>query len=455
MKIRAISTAFAIAFAGFISTHSYADPIPAAWQASNMTAVGYTGLEEHGSPFKLAIKQVNGRWYLYTAHSGRAGLSIVDVTDPAQPKYLKYIPGPEGTSGPQVSLHGNLLIWGLSRPLTLEQTSGQAERARKVEPVAPANKAYKEGVELFDISDPVNPRFLSRWEGHAIGTHRNGYPGGNYAFLTTTLPGYSGNVLVILDVSDPAHPKEAGRWSYPGQKADEKPAGINPSFHGPANLSPDGKSIATGYTPSVVNLDISDIAHPKLIGELVMSPPFVDVGTQTVHSVLPLWDRKLLFTNSESMRVECREGLHFAALVDNQNPAKPEMISLFPVPVPPPGAPYRNFCAKGGRFGPHNTNQEIHLPDVEKPGNLIYLTYFNAGVRVFDIKDPRLPVETGWFIPPNPTNPMRSQGGMLTVNQTQDVLVDTRGYIYITESASGVWILRYTGPDQPAPTTRQ
>jgi hypothetical protein len=43
---------------------------------------------------------------------------------------------------------------------------------------------------------------------------------------------------------------------------------------------------------------------------------------------------------------------------------------------------------------------------------------------------------------------------MLTVNQTQDVLVDTRGYIYITGSAWGIWILRYTGPDQPAPRTR-
>ena len=43
------------------------------------------------------------------------------------------------------------------------------------------------------------------------------------------------------------------------------------------------------------------------------------------------------------------------------------------------------------------------MPDVEKPGNLIYLTYFNAGLRVYDIKDPIQPVESGWFIPPDPT----------------------------------------------------
>ncbi len=137
----------------------------------------------------------------------------------------------------------------------------------------------------------------------------------------------------------------------------------------------------------MINLDISDIAHPKLIGELNISPPFGG-RPQSLHSVLPLWDRNLLFVSSEASDERCAEALNFAALIDNKNPAQPRLISMFPLPAPPPGAPYKNFCEKGGRFGPHNTNQEIHLPDVEKPGNLIYLTYFNAGLRVFDIKDP-------------------------------------------------------------------
>jgi hypothetical protein len=162
----------------------------------------------------------------------------------------------------------------------------------------------------------------------------------------------------------------------------------------------------------------------------------------------------MIYVNSESMKSNCNEPAQFAGLVDNKDPAKPWLISLFPVPVPPADAPFKDFCDKGGRFGPHNVNTEIHHPDVEKPGNLIYLTYFNAGLRVFNIKNPRLPVESGWFVPPNPTQPVRAQGGTLTVNQTQDVLVDTRGYIYITDSAWGIWILRYTGPDQPAPTSR-
>jgi len=32
------------------------------------------------------------------------------------------------------------------------------------------------------------------------------------------------------------------------------------------------------------------------------------------------------------------------------------------------------------------------------------------------------------------------------VAQSEDVLVDARGYIYLTEKNQGLWILRYTGP---------
>jgi hypothetical protein len=140
-------------------------------------------------------------------------------------------------------------------------------------------------------------------------------------------------------------------------------------------------------------------------------------------------------------------------MVDIKDPAKPRLMSIFPLPVPPQGEPYSDFCDKGGRFGPHNTNLEQHLPDVEKQGDLIYLTYFNAGLRIFNIKDPRMPKETGWFIPPTPSKRIGPIPAKL-VTQTEDVLVDTRGNIYITDKQWGLWVLRYTGPGEPAPTAK-
>jgi hypothetical protein len=82
------------------------------------------------------------------------------------------------------------------------------------------------------------------------------------------------------------------------------------------------------------------------------------------------------------------------------------------------------------------------------------LTYFNAGLRVFDIKDPHLPVETGWFIPPQPTKRIGPQPTTKLVQQTEDVLVDTRGNIFVDDKQWGLFVLRYSGPDEPAPTSK-
>ncbi len=401
-----------------------------------MEPVGYSAMDNRLGAFKMAIRKVNGRWYLYTGHLWHYGWSIVDVTDPRDPKLVKFIPGPDNTWTIQMTLHDNLMVTAL-------------QKGTAVWGIDPA-KPNDEGILLWDISDPVNPKQVSQWKTGATGTHRNSYPGGKYAYLSAGMAGYDGNILVVLDVSDPSKPTEAGRWWMPGQKGGEQRQPGPQGFHGPATVSPDGKMVSMGYAPAVVNLDVSDIANPKLVGKLNFSPPFLSAGAQSLHTVLPLWDRNLLFVSSEASAERCQEALNFAALVDNKTPAQPRLLSLFPLPAPPPGAPYKNFCEKGGRFGPHNVNQEIHLPDVEKPGDLIYLTYFNAGLRVFDIKDPIAPVETGWFIPPQPSK----NAGPLpkdVVTQTEDVLVDTRGYIYVTDKNWGLWIARYTGPDQPAP----
>jgi len=210
------------------------------------------------------------------------------------------------------------------------------------------------------------------------------------------------------------------------------------------------------YTPYILNLDISDIANPKFLGAVKMIPPFAKVGIQSVHTVMPLWDRQLLFAASEARDSQCRDdGMHFAVLVDNKDPKNPKLLSFFPEPRPAKGAKYRNFCEKGGRFGVHNVNQEFHLPEVEKPGNLIYAAYFNAGLRIFDISDPRLPTEVAYFMPPERPN-LPEHGGAhgSPINWTEEVLVDTRGNIYICDDKWGIFILRYTGKGQPKPTAK-
>ena len=63
---------------------------------------------------------------------------------------------------------------------------------------------------IWDIANPEDPKQLAHWKTGASGTHRNSYPGGKYAYLAAAMPGFSSQILVILDVSDPRQPKEAG-----------------------------------------------------------------------------------------------------------------------------------------------------------------------------------------------------------------------------------------------------
>lgn len=417
-----------------IASGANADAIPQGWTAQNVRPIGYVKTEESGGG-KMTLIRRDERWYLYNALRDR-GLGIIDVTDAANPKLLSVLPEARG----QVTANGNLLITGIG---------GQQINLPG------------EGVSLWDISIPEKPKFLSHWSTGAYGTHRNYYPGGRYAYLSAGLPGFKGvnkRQLVILDVSDPKKPFVATTWWLPGHKNGEVFSDplIEESqaygHHGamfasgePSSLYDDQspRNIATiGYAPYIVNLDIRDKNDLREIGKLRISPPFMAFGNQTVHTVVPL-SESLVFASSEAHMADCKDELNFAGLIDNREPREPRLLSLLPTPMPPDDAPYKSFCEKGGRFGPHNTNSEIFNPDVQKPGDLLYLTYFNAGLRVFDIRDPRHPVESGWFVPPNPTEARRSQVGTLKVNQTQDVLVDTRGNIFVTDSAWGVWVLRY------------
>jgi hypothetical protein len=423
------------------------DQIPAGWEASNMKPIGYSGLEGRGGAFKMAIRHIGDHWYLYMGHLWNRGWDIVDVTDPTNPKVAKFIPGPENTWTINLDLSGNLMVTAV----------GNINPGWGGDPDKPP---AEEGAIFWDISDPLNPKVLSHWEtGTPAGTHRNGYPGGKYAYLSAAMPGYKSNILLILDVSDPRHPKEAGRWWMPGQKIGEEPTNSNPMYyfyHGPPVI--DGNIAYLGYGPGIVSLDISDIAHPKLIGQLNVSPPLG--GGLPVHDVLKIPGKPLLFAHSEAIAGDnpnsqsCDEPLPLVSMIDITDPAKLRLMSMFPLPVPPKNAPYKDFCEKGGRFGPHNTNLLQHLPDVEKQADLIYLTYFNAGLRIFNIEDPRMPKEVGWFIPPTPTKRFGPIPSGILVNQTEDVLVDTRGNIYITDKQWGLWVLRYTGQGEPAPTAK-
>ena len=432
-SLRSLLCGFLCGALSIAAIDARADTPPSGWSAANVELLGYTIMNGHPA-FKITMTRVGERWYIIGGHYNIPGWSVIDVTDPRNPRVVKFIPGPPNTSTNQVDSADGVLLAALGRPNNREDAGMSAE------------KPYSAGVMLIDIKDPLNPKELGRWltdKPKGRGTHRNMYQGGRYVHLAADMEGYDGDIYVILDISNPSKPVEAGRWWVPGQHVagGEKPQrDPNVNLHNPNFV--DGNNVYLSYGDAgMVILDISDVSKPKLVSRTKFEPRHrFDVHTVTQYAA-----RKMVIVNSEAVTYKCEGPLDHVTLVDVSNPAKPVALSRYPVPVPPPNAGYTSFCDKGGRFGPHNQNQLQYNPNVEKQGNLSYVTWFNGGLRVYDISDVRLPREVGHFMAGPPEKQYLKAYGPYV--RMEDVLVDTRGYIYVTGGAQqGLYVLRYTGP---------
>ncbi|HUZ37432.1 MAG TPA: hypothetical protein VMV17_13995 [Streptosporangiaceae bacterium] len=420
------------------------------WQ-SNVELLGYADLEGR-SGFKLALQEVAGRFYLYVAALWEPGWSLLDVTEPASPRFLRWLDGPPNTWTIQVQVADRMMITGLDEvPPGWSSSVGQAPAAC--------------GFMIWDVSEPDRPELAGQWSSGAAGTHRNFYHGGRYVHVTTGLPGYDGYVYGIVDIADPRSPSLQGTWWYPGQyraggeeyseddlrrlttgrpyPSDEEPQ-HSLSLHGGAYVL-GNRAYCPWMRGGLVILDTSNPALPEFISSLPVYPPLG--STIAVHSAVPLPGRNLVVINSEALREDCDEPTGFAGIVDVSNEKDPVLLSLFPQPRPPRESGISGFCAKGGRFGPHNQHQNQGLSCLAPNGDLVYMTYFNAGLQIFDVRNPRDPHIVGYCIPDDPPT-RRGPLPRTLVHQAEDVLVDRRGFIYMSEKNSGVYIMKFD--DRPA-----
>ncbi|OFW60717.1 MAG: hypothetical protein A2133_03680 [Actinobacteria bacterium RBG_16_64_13] len=425
----------------------------------NMDILAYHDLD--GKPwFQMAMQVVDGRYYLYGSHFKASGWAIVDVTDPAKPEYMKFVPGPElkGQTTPKIQVADGLMITALGGSLPMLHG-------------AAIDDPYEEGIYIWDVKDPVNPKRLCHWQtGGLLGVHRFFYNGGRYVHLSASCKGFSGFIYRILDIVDPAHPVEVGRWWAPEQWAagyiENRAADIESlldgdMMHGPAY--PKGKLSYVSYGGAgMMILDISDITLPKLVGQLRHHPPFAGkLCGARCHTVLPLSKRDYVVMTSEGERfhvyrseqLKAAQPLNFIGMVDVSDPADPTLVSTFPYPEVPAGSPFKNFNETpgwgAGPFGPHNIHEPHDHPALEDRNDRVYCAYFHAGLRAYDISDAFIPKEIAYFIPPDPEEwAFNNEAGDLfpgpRLGTAEDVIVDHRGNIFVDTQHAGLYVLRCT-----------
>jgi hypothetical protein len=82
---------------------------------------------------------------------------------------------------------------------------------------------------------------------------------------------------------------------------------------------------------------------------------------------------------------------------------------------------------EGLRYGPHNLHE--NRAGSYRSERLVFVTYFNAGLRVYDLADPAQPVEVAHWVPEPPAGQ--------AAPQLNDLFVDAAGLIWVTDRYAG------------------
>src|SRR5882762_6341039 len=383
---------------------------------------GFGGMGE-GMNMQLAP---DGRRILWLAHeSAPKNFTGVDVSDPRNPKLVVQTDLPESfMRSNSLELVGDIMA-------VAYQTQKVGQK--------PA------GFELFDISAPEKPKSIAYVDASgptSRGVHQLWFCDGEYVHLAAGAPDFKpthpqdDQFYRIFDVRNLSRPEEVGRWWLPGTREGD---GVPPPARHQAPLLDRGfRAHNTNVYPQrpdrcylgyidagMFVLDISDKAKPKPLCRWDNSPPYHGF----THTVLPLFDRGLFVVTDESVVDDAEDWPKLVWILDARDENNPVPISTCPLP-------YDAFAKKGGRFGAHNIYENVPLPTAWHSDTIIIGTFFNGGLRAYDISNPYQPKEVATFVPKAP--PLAPRGTI----QLNDVFVDERGIIYtVDRHVGGLYIL--------------
>ena len=441
-------------------------------EARNLQQLGWHDLSAR-SAYQPTIKQQGKRWILYVGHhGGRAlnpltgqqeenGTSVVDVTDVRKPRLLFHIPGEKGREAPGRETGGAQMV----------RVCGGGEL-----PNADSAKFYmlrtfgESAQEIWDVTRPEKPALVWRIGGFKS-THKNDWDCRSGIALLVHSGGPDlwkvQRVTHVYDLSNPEKPQKIRELSLPEHLASsgstEAPAalhgailggpGINRVFFG-YGTNKDGaavildkdKMLKSGgeiSADSMKAMEIGRLPLPTFLGAHTTFPLYGLSPTRFSHDKVEQ-KRNFVVIVDENNTTACGEARQMAFFADVTDEKHPMGVASYE-----PDERSGHFCDRGGRFGSHSSN-ESRSPAFY--GRLMFFSWFNAGVRMLDVRDPYAPKEVGFFIPARNKNTdyrcddEKQRRGCVRVIQINNTEVDERGFVYAVDRAnSGLFILQVTG----------
>lgn len=423
--------------------------LPVADHARNLRLIGHS--DQGGRPDGVQLMVHRG--YAYVGHMFSQGFSVIDVRDPRAPRPVHYEKAPPMTWNIHLQTHDDLLLVINAKDMfadaafadernyytgALGKTVGTAAAGdAKGDTTGDATgRSWTAGLSVFDISHPEAPRCIGFMPVDGGGIHRIWYTGGRWAYVSALLDGFTDYIFLVVDIADPTRPRPAGRFWLPGMNlaAGEQPDWPAQRRYGLHHATVSGTTAYGAWRDAgLVMIDVADPHAPRLLTHRTWSPPF---GGGT-HNCLHLPERDLLVVLDEAVLDNQEDGLKLIWLFDVREPTNPVSIATFPTPAE------ADYAAKGGHFGPHNIHE--NRPGSFVSSELIFATYQNAGVRVFDIRNPYQPVETAAFVPAAPPRLVDHRPNRPLVIQSCDVFVDASGLVFSNDYNGGLYIMEYLG----------
>src|SRR4051794_16413228 len=401
--------------------------------------------------------------YAYVGHipnKDQLGTTIIDVADPYNPRVVATITLDDPAShSHKVRVVGDVMIVNHERNMTrigrraeqlpaaraeLAARLGRAPSAAEIAArmgVSEADLAVVEaaartryqngGFKIYDVGNPAKPTLIAYQKTGGIGVHRLAMDA-RYAYISTEMEGFIGNILVIYDIADPRAPRQVSRWWMPGQHI---AGGETPSWQGRRHrlhhaLRFNDELWASCWHGGFFIVDCADIAKPRTLGSYNYHPPFPE-PTHTVMPVpAPIAGRRIAVAIDEEDQAQsaseeqARRGRLHAGLstFDVSDAAAIKPLGLFEVSEM--DSPFTR--TPGMRFGAHQYHEAM-------TGTLVYAVWFSGGLRIIDVGDPFTPREVGFFIP--------DPAGGHAAPQSNDVILDQRGLIHVVDRLCGYDIL--------------
>ncbi len=376
---------------------------------------GFGGMGE-GIAIQLAK---DGRRIAWLAHeSAPKNFTGVDVSDPRNPKVIVQ------TDLPNMQMRSNSLDLSGDILAVAYQTQKTGMK--------PA------GLELFDVSVPEKPRSISFFDcsgPHSRGVHQLWFCDGEYVHMAAGAPDFNPShpnddqFYRCIDVRDPSKPKEVGRWWMPGTSVTDNiaPPPRHPLDKGyrahNTNVYPQrpDRLYLCYIDGGMFVMDIADKANPKVISHWTNSPPY----TGFMHTAVPLFDRNLMLVTDESTEDNALDWPKLIWMLDARD--EQHLVPIATCPLPPVDA----YKDRGGRFGAHNIHENVPVPSSFQSDQIVFGTFFNGGLRAYDISNAYQPKEIAAFVPPAPN------GSKIGSIQLNDVYVDENQIVYTVDRFSG------------------